>query len=1021
MMQKLGFVTAITLLLVTFMALTTGHKVFASWPGPPFPSQECDVLGDPSNGGTSDAACLSGQALANVSSLSGSGTSLIDAFVSDIEADAGSKYPVNKVGAAYIEAQLQQQGGNWITNMKQSSVTVTVLSAVPSSGAAPGFNPDENTGYDPATNSVKGNDNSPSGSNALAIYQNGLLVFVLRLKCGNVIGDLDGPKPQPNPAPPTGSVTVSCDTTNGTGLVKFNFSDSAGNTTAVLTVNYAGSTPPSGVFDYGTSGSYSRTIPAADVGGAWGATLVVQGLDGAAAKTYSDTSGKCSIPPTGALSLGCNADGTAYAIFKFSDVEGSTTATLNVNFAGTTPPNATYDFGTADSNGADHTYQIPDPNTDFAGAWGATLDINGVNGSDATSYTATSGTCDKPPVGTLTLSCNSNGTGVAKLSFSDPNGNTHAELTITYASGNAPPTGVSDYATSGSDSLTVPAGDLEGPWSASLLVYDYGGPNNVTVPATSKACSAPPTGTIQAAETGSCDAVRVTINDPYDTGDISYYLATPGNNKVLESPAPEGKLTPPADEAGTSVTNLAGFDYWKNNTIQLYAVDPLDTARTTGVLATVTLPGVCGQLSCTNSMTTLGADLVAGESAPFTVSAQMAGAPTGPPGATFTSITMQGPNGTTTIARGVGYNTDGYTLTDNANPSLSYTPPTAGSYTLTWSFGGGSDNTPAVTCSKTVQASYVPYFTVLGGDISAGQGFGSCTTTPPNPLADIKGENLDTGNGNYFGASSQMGAFATGAISNFATDTTNNLATDLGGSTDGITGNKPSGLAFANNPLAAGTYGGSLLSTSLPDTSSTAWCVPDYEGQAATPTSAFNPSNITSGTYSFAGGSLGGFTVPAGVHLTIVATGNVYINGNITYGAYSSVTGVPQFNLLLKGGSIYIANSVNDLHGFYDAEPAASGSNGVIYTCATSNGTPSNVYSTCNQPLTFYGAVAAKQLVLGRTSGNLVATGGVSNTPAEQFVFTPELWLGDLSTECSTNPSQSNCLYQSYTSLPPVL
>jgi hypothetical protein len=132
--------------------------------------------------------------------------------------------------------------------------------------------------------------------------------------------------------------------------------------------------------------------------------------------------------------------------------------------------------------------------------------------------------------------------------------------------------------------------------------------------------------------------------------------------------------------------------------------------------------------------------------------------------------------------------------------------------------------------------------------------------------------------------------------------------------------------------------------------------------------------------------------------------------------------------MTIGGGDIYIDPSVSELQGFYDAEPTATNTGGVIYTCASNAGgvfAPLKDYDKCSaNALTFYGAVSSYQIVPGRTVGNIATTSTTSDDPAEQIVYTPELWLGGMSgptTSCATDPAQASCMYQSYTSLPPVL
>lgn len=560
----------------------------------------------------------------------------------------------------------------------------------------------------------------------------------------------------------------------------------------------------------------------------------------------------------------------------------------------------------------------------------------------------------------------------------------------------------------------------------------------------------PPTGTVKAL---SCTAVSVKLWDPdTPTSGINYYLAV--NGSAEQGPFGFGGVN--AAPATRNIAGYPGFDYWKANNVVLYGVDSSNGYQYN--LGNVSLP-VCGQISCTGSMTTMPGTLVAGEKVSFTVWVKVTGAPNGPPGAKFTSIKMKNPQGqTTTIATNVGYANTMPTLTDNANPSLTYTPETSGNYTLIWNFGGGESNPSSVTCappagSSTAQAAFEPYFTVIGGDVAAGAGFGSgCTQSS----SSIIGENLGASNG-YFGASSREGALATNAISQFATVTTNAISNNLGGSTAGLAGTQPSGLSFANTSPPAGAYGGNFMRGA-----STQWCVQSYTTGEATAKQIFSLSQIAndtrnyqqSGEYSYVingDQTVGGLTLSPGVRVTLYVKGNVYINGDILYANYggnplgeSSANmsmNIPQFNLISDGGNIYVysaapgtnPSAVQQLHGSYIAQPSSTGINGDIYTCSTGIGSSTNSYNTCNEPLTFYGAVAAKQIVLGRTRGNIAKTTSPtdpnypaqeSDFPAEQFVFTPEEWLGGTTTPsaaCDVNPLQAACLYQSYTSLPPVL
>lgn len=306
-----------------------------------------------------------------------------------------------------------------------------------------------------------------------------------------------------------------------------------------------------------------------------------------------------------------------------------------------------------------------------------------------------------------------------------------------------------------------------------------------------------------------------------------------------------------------------------------------------------------------------------------------------------------------------------------------------------------------------------PYFTVESGDFAAGPGFGAgCTTVK----SDVTAYNLGASN-KYFGSSSQLATLATGAIDGFATDNTNNLSTTMGGGTNGltaVTGGSPMALAFGNSVSGGGEYGGGY--------DRSGWCVPDYYTSAAAAATG-TYSSVTSGTYTLSGGSTIALpTIPAGVHLTLVVNGDAYISQNVTYGAYSAVGDIPQFTLVVKG-NLYVNSAVTQLRGLYVAQ-AGGGTNGggVVYTCATGIAAPSTDATVCNHQLIVYGSMMAVKLMLGRTYGDLKPTGGVTNNPAERFVYTPEVWLGgSTGASCSDSGSSGSCPYQSFTGLPPVL
>jgi hypothetical protein len=871
---------------------------------------------------------------------------------------------------------------------------------------------------------------------------------IIKIICGNILNDVGLPNPPPVDTEPNGGLQLGCNP-NGTAYAKLWFYDVDGNTSATLTVNFAGTTPPNATYSFGAGSPYNNNggyvayqIPVGSdaFAGNWGAALTIQDKGGSLTKVINSSGASCDVPPNGGLQLGCNPNGTAYAKLWYYDANGNTSAKLTVNFAGTTPPNATYSFGAGspyNNNGGYVAYQIPAAAADFTGNWGAALVIND-NGSTGTKTINAAGVdCDKPPTGSfVSVTCDApTERYIISATWDDPNGPTQGEVAGAGGGVTASRSGSSNPTAVGVASATwyFKTTDLPGnQWPVQLKVRDSDGGillGYQTI-ATAAKPNCIPKGTISDSGT-SCTTVSLKLWDPNEpNSNINYYLSVNGA-------AEQGAFTFSGGEGAGAITRnvsgLAGFDYWKNNNIVLYGVD-VDTGAQYN-LGNATLP-ICGRVSCTGAMTTLPGTMVAQPTAvSFTVWVTVQNAPYGPPGAHFESVTVQPPSGpATTIvpsgaypAPGVGY-TGTAQLTDNASPALSVTPKQAGTYVLSWTFGGGESNPPAVTCTTTSEAAYEPYFTVLGGDVSAGQGFGpSCTDDKTD--ADIMGYNMDSGSvpRNYFGASSRQGAIATGRISQFATDNTNDPTanpTGLGGSTDGLTAaidnSPPSGLAFANSNKSGTLYGGDILHNDA----GLNWCVPDYEANAPTPSGPFNPGNITSGTFSVSG-TIPNLHIPAGVNLTLVATSDVYIRNDITYDPYGgNPANIPQFNLLVKDGNIYVDHNVQELHGFYAAEKTGTNT-GVLYTCATGSGSPSTNYNVCNKPLTFYGAVSAYELIPGRTFGNIAkALDTGSDQRGEQFVFTPELWLGSAAapgSSCVINPTQTNCLYQAYTSLPPVL
>lgn len=526
---------------------------------------------------------------------------------------------------------------------------------------------------------------------------------------------------------------------------------------------------------------------------------------------------------------------------------------------------------------------------------------------------------------------------------------------------------------------------------------------------------------------GSCNTLTGWLYDPDSTG-------SPAQFNVYVNGTKTGPLTASLSSAGygvggnhafsVSTEPLSGLNPRAANTIIIRAID-MQTGAEYNITNGTRSVGPCTAATC--KTTTFPASMAVGQSQSFEVYIDLnyVGSPSDPVdwGAPYHRdngsggsndprmyVTIKDPSGATIAPSGtVNYTAGPSDNTPNlASYTVNFTPVKAGTYTVQWGLTGAV----TVTCGAggsgggggTGESSFEPFFTVTGGDVAAGPGFGTACT--PDTTAEIEGFNMN--NGAYFGAGGQLGVMALGTITSFPSAQ----------SAVSPAGSSPSDLSFANtttNP-AAFQYGGGYDKPN--------WCVPDYVA-AATPTTTDPPDwdlpDTPPGTYVYhVDGDLGipNLTLENGQVVTVVVDGNAYISGNIRYQPYNNVTEIPQFRLLVTG-NIYVDNGVTELHGFYNAQPKSGvADSGHFHTCALSMGNPTTDYADCKQKLTVYGAVSAAHIDLERTYGNLIAVSGTPAAPAEQFIMTPELWVGGRFGS-TTNPSAAP--YQSATSLPPVL
>ncbi len=297
-----------------------------------------------------------------------------------------------------------------------------------------------------------------------------------------------------------------------------------------------------------------------------------------------------------------------------------------------------------------------------------------------------------------------------------------------------------------------------------------------------------------------------------------------------------------------------------------------------------------------------------------------------------------------------------------------------------------------------------PYFQVYGGDAMAGvyqaDSTASCQTSANAGFSawNLFGQPESTDYGVSFqnvGSGTEMATFALGKIYHFGSSLYSN--------------SNPRFRSFANDDTSANTsfglYGGTF--GALPVN-----C--DFVGSndGSTVTTITGNANSTTLPTSIANGT----------HQTIVVTGDVYLSQNITYAStsWSGQSDIPSFKLVVLGGNLYLSPAVHRLDGVYIVE-RNSGAGGYIYTCGTSSHTrvgAANRFSSCNTPLTVYGAFAAKHIFLDRTRGTLNDASSSetysSNNAAETFVYSPEVWIANTF-------NTSNVDYTSINGLPPRL
>lgn len=319
--------------------------------------------------------------------------------------------------------------------------------------------------------------------------------------------------------------------------------------------------------------------------------------------------------------------------------------------------------------------------------------------------------------------------------------------------------------------------------------------------------------------------------------------------------------------------------------------------------------------------------------------------------------------------------------------------------------GAGAVITPGPAKPSTpscVTIANLPYVSFYGNDVSAGATFKPTCSAPTS--SDIS-TNLNTAN---VGSSVQFAAFALGSINTFVSASQRTVAPTT-----------PKGLSFAST---TGPYGGVFGANPR--------CL-DYYGTPPSPdpTNTVDVSGIdgvksykpTGGTLTVSGNVL------AGKHVTLYVDGDVRITNNITTASsWTTADSIPTFDLIVKG-NIYIQNNVNQLDGWYIAQPKNDGTKGEITTCAKPGGglynlASSELYTNCATQLVINGSFTAKKVHFLRTANSLRDGSLREAAPgkaAEVFRFSPETYLAKHALPQSAVTGVGSTDY--YTTLPPVL
>ena len=257
-----------------------------------------------------------------------------------------------------------------------------------------------------------------------------------------------------------------------------------------------------------------------------------------------------------------------------------------------------------------------------------------------------------------------------------------------------------------------------------------------------------------------------------------------------------------------------------------------------------------------------------------------------------------------------------------------------------------------------------------------------CLTVGKKPKVQFLGSDVRSGK-RVIAAPTQINSLYYGSWAEYAILSANQVNSASGAAFSGLwdqgrSYTKPSRfnrLTFANVSPSYGHFPTSR--TELPALFSS--------GGSSQPGSTVNPASLASGTYTYSAATLAINGGELSNRVIIRSTGNVTINGNITYADGSlSNSNLPQLVIIAR--NIYIAQDVTEVNAWL----VASGPGGVVNTCGTTNSYTGLSSNLCNAQLRINGPVIAQRLYLRRTAGG---DAGSRNAPAEILNMRPDAYI----------------------------